>query len=681
MPRTLEPLFKSWRAAWENNPNIKSRLSRIDQLRIIRSAGNYCAPQIPSIDRNVMRRTFSILHDLVSDSQGAGAILDTEQSQEILRSVAPIMPSIRWGRWLFLEKALDQAALCGDFLFSAVVLRSLAEECIRLRWLDRTGLVEGVSDADRIRSWAAALAIGIEPVVRDHSGQKTATSIFFQRRSNCPLDDSLIGCMQALNDYVHPNYGSHIIALYPESSEGCLVILESVEIVLEAFLSFEWARAPAQHIGTQVAPPYYSQFKKLYWRFETKVLPRVLEHARVKCSDPTFNADCLASWAKLERPEVRACLDDDEFCATLDPLSVAFSESREVLLGAKLANSMLVDDRPQSWKGPQPIVLFAQLRRQEERLRKSYPAQPSFEVDKSAWADFVTEAIGLMALSYAFKIECFRSQLLRQIVDGNPLGIAICMRSMLDHYAVSRWIQDRLRRHWDDLRKKASSSGEMSDKIAMDLLVDLNKLLAGTRATREGKRTWSSESVSVNPTTAMEHSFSGEESIWTVLRSEYDFSSASIHGRLMRSLELCYQNEHYSDNIIMRGVRLLDFFCDHDVEMDTSSRNMQLLVPLQHLARTMSDNSLLARNELARVLGNVTKLKRGRDYNGSGLSSDDPIVFDGNLQYHRAFIQYCDSENLDRSQRRLVAIGDALFDTVPNGSGAFWFKVTGFPSA
>ena len=48
----------------------------------------------------------------------------------------------------------------------------------------------------------------------------------------------------ALNSYVHPNYGSHIAALFPERSSAARLLLEAVVGVYEAFFALSWSEKP-----------------------------------------------------------------------------------------------------------------------------------------------------------------------------------------------------------------------------------------------------------------------------------------------------------------------------------------------------------------------------------------------------------------------------------------------------
>jgi hypothetical protein len=47
-----------------------------------------------------------------------------------------------------------------------------------------------------------------------------------------------------LNDYVHPNYGSRIAALFPERDAAARILLEGIIAAYEEFLALSWAEKP-----------------------------------------------------------------------------------------------------------------------------------------------------------------------------------------------------------------------------------------------------------------------------------------------------------------------------------------------------------------------------------------------------------------------------------------------------
>jgi hypothetical protein len=46
---------------------------------------------------------------------------------------------------------------------------------------------------------------------------------------------------EQLNSYVHPNYGSHITALFPERGEAARLLLQATVVAYSAFFEFSWS--------------------------------------------------------------------------------------------------------------------------------------------------------------------------------------------------------------------------------------------------------------------------------------------------------------------------------------------------------------------------------------------------------------------------------------------------------
>jgi hypothetical protein len=128
--------------------------------------------------------------------------LSDEEIRQLIAAIAPALPPIRWGRWLYLEKA----TLIGDLLSAAVPLRALGEELLRLRAIDViTQITDNISFLPRstIRAWAASVVIAVEPFIQDHSSAKTKKGMLFDIFLTRAEDAAIHRCIAALNDYVH----------------------------------------------------------------------------------------------------------------------------------------------------------------------------------------------------------------------------------------------------------------------------------------------------------------------------------------------------------------------------------------------------------------------------------------------------------------------------------------------
>jgi hypothetical protein len=658
----MDPIFPTWRRIWEKDERLLHRLHRVDQLRQLRSAGNFVLPFVPKdMDRAALKQCLYCVSALIalpleSLSEAARLQVDT-----LTRAFSPAVPPVRWGRWLYLEKALEQATSTGDLLFTAVVLRSLGEEVLRLRALQIGWENPRSVSPQEFRAWAAAVLIAIEPLVLDHGDAKSEKGEHFMVSLPHAVDMEILNCMDALKDYIHPNYGSHILALYPESAEGSTIILDALEKILSAFLKLPWANDHLHSVGVDIGLPYVTDLSKIAWRLKSRTMETVRSHAKTRYSAPDFRADSFFRWLSSDDSLYREALRLPEGEEILRPLQESLGDAR-IEKCWRVSNSRLTFE-------------FATARRTEQLLRNRFPNGTPSDQGSGEWFLFAAQCFELMIVTTALKIELYRAQMVRQVVDHNLIGIAACMRSLLEHVAISEWVLERLIAEWEVLKKKTQSTGNLAAEATAKIQNELARFLSGTMSTAENRAPWAEIKPGINVTSAVFGAFKDSP----LLQSEYDFSSAALHGRLMRSLELCVPNKDYETNILFRGLRCLDILCEKDLAGNHLRQSIRLWSDLRNAARALSENESPQRQALVQALGAVAKLKIDRDFSGKGSSETDPIVFRSPLHYHSAFYQYCAQENLDTTTRRPEIRSSVLYDVLREGEQEIWFKVSAFP--
>jgi hypothetical protein len=125
----LGPAFPTWRNIWKTDEELNQRLGRIDRLRELRSLGNFSLPSIPrDLDRAALRTAFDNLNRIVVSGEEEHLNLSDDDIGQIIAAIAPVLPPIRWARWLYLEKALEQATLEAGRSRMAVELRRMCGE-------------------------------------------------------------------------------------------------------------------------------------------------------------------------------------------------------------------------------------------------------------------------------------------------------------------------------------------------------------------------------------------------------------------------------------------------------------------------------------------------------------------------------------------------------------------------
>jgi hypothetical protein len=74
---------------------------------------------------------------------------------------------------------------------------------------------------------------------------------------------------------------------------------------------------------------------------------------------------------------------------------------------------------------------------------------------------FLALALQLAMLLDEIKAASFKVQLLRQIVYGNPIAILLCVRSLIEHNAVVKWLVKRLDSQWEEIGKRVKPAEKL----------------------------------------------------------------------------------------------------------------------------------------------------------------------------------------------------------------------------
>ena len=148
------------------------------------------------------------------------------------------------------------------------------------------------------------------------------------------------------------------------------------------------------------------------------------------------------------------------------------------------------------------------------------------------------------------------------------------------------------------------------------------------------------------------------------IRRVYDISSAMIHGRLMRGVEVLYSsgNLPYQLHNIFRGLATAEHACSDDVQMTVRSQCALLCQRLMGLGSAVADTER-SRELVQRATLAMKKLKAGRDFTGTGTRID-PIRFRNGMPYHESFYRYCAEFGLDPATRKLDRAGDLFLDVL-----------------
>jgi len=239
-------LFAAWRPIWETSEEVRTIGARADQLA---SARNALAIVVP--DSSILERfrealyLFNLLYKARGEPKRGREREFVEAYSRAIQALRPLIQAARWPRWLQLEEALAATIDVSGFLAAALLLRTQIEDLaiqLEIEVWDRklahedwctSGYISR-EDCARIREYASLLKDHILPQPSASTRDELATKCEFNADALLPAD--LQECRKRLNDYVHPNYGSHLAIIRPEESRAGEVLLHSFACVYEAFL-------------------------------------------------------------------------------------------------------------------------------------------------------------------------------------------------------------------------------------------------------------------------------------------------------------------------------------------------------------------------------------------------------------------------------------------------------------
>ena len=499
------PVFSSWRLVWNQNENTKNLGDVADSLAQRRNHLLAGSGEVRDLQRFAPRlRAFRFLRQERAEQlkeKDPGFLYHSYVSG--IAELTPILEAARWGRWLLLEEALGDAMQYGDLLFGALALRTQIEDLgtlLRLEQIERQVQDETAMRSDAFMPGADVSAI--EEIV-DFLWERflprfesPTTEEMGARKRNTPviqLPNELYGSVTALNDYVHPNYGSHMAAIFPETSALGKILLTAFNAVYDTFFNLDFVKqSPIRPVHGALNSPV--SYVKVQRRFIERTLPRltrVLQKTRgypEEWAPQPFriftdrlkretNQDGITADSLLQLdngPEHQNRLQEKR--STLRSLCSAVVPDREwsteeILRFAEKHTVPTVALNTVMW------VMLAHMRDLGHRLEVEakqlpvevlFPRQPPFD----RWIGFTRDAIQLAVLATHRKIELMRFAAVRMINQRNSLGAILCARSLLEHYAVAKTLAERFNSDVKSIEEEARSGRDVVarfDRLEQDI--------------------------------------------------------------------------------------------------------------------------------------------------------------------------------------------------------------------
>jgi hypothetical protein len=553
-------------------------------------------------------------------------------AQRIHAVVNPLLRAAAWPRWLFLERAFLDASATGDLLFAALVLRTMCEEALYLHALDLdpnrlAHLAASCATADQERLklffsvvWGSLGDLSRE-IVLDGKGWPSLKPM-------ATATPRLEKARRTLNSYVHPNYGSHIAALFPERASAARLLLEGVATVYDAFFALSWAEEPVAgqtvwpSIGALVSWPGSVR------RLHSQTLPEVRRTAENPAVAEVMEVPALIEWLTGKRDDLEAVLRDPAAAPLVKDLPRRATSATQGEVEYRM------------WEGASAIDVLdlASARSAEQRLAAEFPSGAPDPSDQIRWLRFNALSLQLAMLIDQVKAAAFKTQLVRQITQGNSLGILLCVRSLIEHRALAVWLPQKVGVSLDVLASEGEA-GKPLPQNAAGVEVSLAKFLAAqAKDSKEQQRSWvmnergGVRTVWLNAGKIVEVAFPVDDRFRTL----YALASAAIHGRSGRGIELMLDAAGAATHERRIGLLVLERLCGRDEEMDHLSAAFVQSVRLEHAA-AFGGTSAAATDVIAQqAFGHLQEpFVPSLDYTGEG-TSESPFCLGAHLEFYSA---------------------------------------------
>ena len=226
------------------------------------------------------------------------------------------------------------------------------------------------------------------------------------------------------------------------------------------------------------------------------------------------------------------------------------------------------------WEGASEadVLFLAMARRAEQRLTVAFPEGAPSNSEQQRWLNFVALALQLAIALSEVKGASFKAQLVRQIVSSNPLGILLCVRSLLEHKAVAEWLVKRLDSQWAEIGKRVTPGGNLPTHSTHSTKLEgaLAKFLTSTKGSAENELPWAKQEMNGRRTVHLSLPDIVKEAFESAdqFRQIYDIASAALHGRICRGSDLLAQTTRNGLSLVPLGVLVLEWLCDPNERMD-----------------------------------------------------------------------------------------------------------------
>jgi len=263
-------------------------------------------------------------------------------------------------------------------------------------------------------------------------------------------------------------------------------------------------------------------------------------------------------------------------------------------------------------------------------------------------------------------------------VEGNGLGIWLCVRNLIEHRAMALSLPEKIKSTLDLLADDLRAAEPLPQNASYVEQLLMNALIHQSRNTAEARRAWTlREGRSDGMTTwlnldNMIAAFSEEDRIRTL----YALGSAAMHGRTYRGQDVMRDGPGLCESACGVGLLVLELLCDFEKEMTHLSVAMVQSMRLSHAANVEGTMAATSNTMACQSLGIVHDILTGLDYAGDG-SEENPIRYASHLEFFAATHALLRQLGVDPEAAVRVLDGVSagyLRDRWSSGGRNFWFE-------
>jgi hypothetical protein len=606
------PVFQPWRPIWDTA--LGSATRRLDELATERRKGRSSPPKVAPEVLQIIREdgVQAVLH---------GVQLPPVQAfLEVMQRIEPLLRACVWPRWLLLEAALDEASVSGGLHLSALILRTQIEE------LDALRAVAAVLQPKRDAPWDEnALSAAISTLssrILPRLQNKTADQLLESADGPPfgPRPRALQTVFDELSEYVHPNYGSHVLSVRPHSVEAAGLFVEAFVATYEAFLTLPWSQDVEEQSDQQRTTQTEMRPAFLVLAEDTvrTLAPSLPEIGPVPWKDAV---NCFHRCAEIESQQeasARSLFENGESSGEGLNLDVeAIRSLRE--------HSVSPEKRPEPVDTAANRYEYAFLVKCERQLaHDAEQLTGDGRRDDASWLSFLCSGLSFSIHVTEFKLSSLSRHAARLINSGNVLGATLAIRSMMEHHAVAIELGMKLQTLWERAERAAPSEKQVNAAFA-EAEKQIARVLAGSSGSRERSASWRTlwEQTVRKPYNVLDpiRALDGEQPGFF---ETYGLLSHIVHGTICTGgdlLETRAGGPNAAEPMLAQLILFLANLCTFDALLDRQAAS----VTFGHRLSRRDTLPLAAQIKATRILEGQ-KLKAGRDVFGSGTESE-PLRF------------------------------------------------------